>query len=464
MDDRGISGSDTNQLTELCRWAAGIGPGDLPGPVMVQAVNVLGDDLAAIVSARGDPVLAAVRDLALSSGGPAEASVFDGTGRRSDRYTAALVNGAAAPWNELDEGSRRVPCHAGIYALPALLAEAEARQTSSQELLRALVVAYETVTRVALAFPQPGLQLHPHAAYAAIGAAAAVAAVRRYDAAQFANALTIAATLVNPGPFDHAVRGSLARNMWVGHAAWNGLRAADWAAHGIAGLADGPRDVFCGIFGCGFAPDQLTAGLGSAWLILENFQKIYPCCQYAHSAIDAMTELLLKLPPPLAARDATDIVIEIHAKGLKLAKYDPPTMLSARFSVPHIAAVMAVHGRIDATTLAPDSLTDGQVKALRQRVVLQPYRPELPPPNDRPARVTLKFSGGRAFMAECLSARGSPATPLAAEAIGEKIAGICAPVYPHLPAVLARLARLEEGTLALPWRELIGNIVSRRTM
>jgi len=454
--------ADTHHLAKLCRWAAGVAIGDLPGPVMVQAVNVLGDDLAAIVSARGDPVLTAVRDLSLSSGGRAEASVFDGTGRRSDRYTAALVNGAAAPWNELDEGSRRIPCHAGIYALPALLAEAEAQEISTQEVLRALVVAYETVTRFALAFPQPDLKLHPHAAYAAIGAAAAAAAVRRFDAAQFANALTIAATLVNPGPFDHAVRGSLARNMWVGHAAWNGLRAADWAACGIDGLAEGPRDVFCGIFGCGFAPEQLSAGLGSEWLILQNFQKIYPCCQYAHSTIEAMAELLSKLPPPFKARDATDIVIDIHSKGLKLAQYDPPTMLSARFSVPHIAAVMAARGRIDTETLAPDSLTDREVMALRRRVVLQPYQPELPPPNDRPARVTLKFSDGRVFTAECLSAQGSPATPLAPEAIRQKIASICAPVYPDLPTVFARLARLDDAALLTPWRDLVGEIVSQR--
>jgi 2-methylcitrate dehydratase PrpD len=217
------------------------------------------------------------------------------------------------------------------------------------------------------------------------------------------------------------------------------------------------------MFGCCLAPDQLSAGLGTSWLILQNFQKIYPCCQYAHSTIEAMADLMAALPPPLAPGEATEIAVDIHPKGLKLNQYDPPTMLSARFSVPHIAAVMAARGRIDSETLAPGSLADPVVAMLRRRVVLRPYSPDLPPPDDRAARVTLKFEDGREFTAECLCARGSPSKPLGQEAIRRKIAAICTPVYPELPAVFARMARLEEAALQAPWRGLIAGSISQRT-
>ena len=51
--------------------------------------------------------------------------MFRGGRPRTDRISAAVANGLAGDWIELDEGFREVPCHAGVYVLPALLAEAE---------------------------------------------------------------------------------------------------------------------------------------------------------------------------------------------------------------------------------------------------------------------------------------------------------------------------------------------------
>jgi 2-methylcitrate dehydratase PrpD len=305
-------------ITALAEWAAGLAAAEVPDAVYRQAAVVLCDDLAAIVSARDDPVLAKLRDGLLRDGGRAEATVFSGGRLRTDRYSAALANGAAGPWNELDEGSRRVPCHAGIYAVPALLAEAEAEGLSTRETLRALIVAYDIVTRFALTFPQPSLKLHPHASLSAVGAAAAIAAARRYDAAAFLAALTTAATLVSPGPFDHAVLGSFARNIWVAQGAWAGLRAADWAPCGISGLAASPQAVFRDIFGCDCVADHLTRDLGADWQINHNFQKIYPCCQYAHSMVEAFEILAAGLPEGIDLRDSAAIEVEIHESGLRL--------------------------------------------------------------------------------------------------------------------------------------------------
>ena len=72
-----------------------------------------------------------------------EATVFRGGRKRTDRYSAAVANGAAAGWCELDEGYRAVPCHGGLCVLPALWAEAEAEGRTVRELLRALAIGYE---------------------------------------------------------------------------------------------------------------------------------------------------------------------------------------------------------------------------------------------------------------------------------------------------------------------------------
>src|SRR5205085_1936404 len=79
----------------------------------------------------------------------------------------------------------------------------------------ALAVAYEVTTRFALAFPFPAFNVHPHAAFATIGAAAAASLVRRHDAKTLLDAVTGAASMSFAGPFDTAVEGSLVRNGWT---------------------------------------------------------------------------------------------------------------------------------------------------------------------------------------------------------------------------------------------------------
>lgn len=462
MSDNEALHTTALQMSALAEWAADYDAMEIPEPVLRQAALVLCDDLAAIISAHNDSVLAKVSDQLLRDGGKPVATVFRGGRFRTDRYSAALANGAAAPWNELDGGSRRVPCHSGTYALPALLAEAEAEGLSTRETLRCLVVAYEVVTRTALAFAQPSLSLHPHAQFTAVGAAAAIAAARRYGPKQFFNSLTIASTLVTPGPFDHAVRGSLVRNMWVATGSWAGLRAADWAACGISGVPESPRDVFGGVFGSECNPDWLVAGLGTDWQISQSFHKIYPCCQYAHSTIEAITSVVSALPAGVDWGNCERVIVEIHKKGQLLDERHPSTVLAARFSIPHIAAVAAIHGRIDTETLASNSLTDPKVAELRERVMIRAYEPELPPPNDRPARVSLVFRDGKQFQAECLCARGSPGNPLGFETIRQKVAGICQGIYPRMPEVMDQLAVLDEGVLDSAWGEVVTRITEEQ--
>ena len=185
------------RLARLAEWSASVGSVDIPDAVYRQAAIVLCDDLAAIISARNDPILSQVHKHLLSDGGRPVATVFRGGRPRTDRYSAAAANGAAGPWNELDEGSLRVSCHAGIYVLPALLAEAEAEGLSTREVLRCLVVAYEVVTRLALAFPQPSLLLHPHAFLSVVGATAATATARHFGGMLYFSAYLIFSFFLN---------------------------------------------------------------------------------------------------------------------------------------------------------------------------------------------------------------------------------------------------------------------------
>ena len=225
-DDRAAA---TDGLRTLTDWAAGLPADRIPPEILARAAAVLADDFGAIVAAGSEPEVARFHAMTLNRRSDTEATVFRGGRSRTDRHNAAVANGLAACWLELDEGYRKASCHAGLYVVPALLAEAEATDMPVMDVLRALVLAYEIVTRFAMTWNSPGRHVHSHAQFCAVGAAAAVALARWLSADELRNVLAMASTLVTVGPRNHVVRGALVRNTWPAAGAWSGMMCVDWA-------------------------------------------------------------------------------------------------------------------------------------------------------------------------------------------------------------------------------------------
>ena len=152
-DQRIVCGEATTALLE---WASEAARGEVPADMRRRAALILADDVAAMAAASAEPqVKDVVRRLSEASNGR-EATVFAPGAGRLDRVSAAVANGMAATWCELDEGLRSIPCHAGAYVLPALLAESEARGLVLSDVLARLAVAYEVVASVRHGLPVLG--------------------------------------------------------------------------------------------------------------------------------------------------------------------------------------------------------------------------------------------------------------------------------------------------------------------
>lgn len=454
------AGAIAQGLAALTEWSAALEWDDIPEAVRRRAALVLADDLAAMVAARDEPELIALQDGVAKSAGAPEATVFNARGMRLDRYSAAVANGAASDWCELDEGYRRAICHAGIYCLPALLAEGEAEGAATRELMRALVIGYETAARVARAFSFPNLVLHPHGSLAAVGAAATTAALRRLPGRLAQAAISSAATMVVPGPYNHPIGGAMVRHVWPGVGAWAGMRAADWATIGIAGLPTALNDVYADAFGGTPNPAELTAGLGegsgASWAIPDGYHKVYACCQYGHATIEATERLCRQAGPERIA----NIHIETHWRARTLDNPDPPTTIGAKFSIQHIAATAAVHGHGGAEAFHAATLDRPDIATLRHKVTIAPYEPEPDWPNDRPARVTWTLDDGTRLTEEVLSARGGPDRPFAPEEIREKIRGIVARPYPAMAPALDAILALDAAALGRSWTETVAEMTA----
>ena len=426
---------------ELCTWAAMTSPEAVPPDVRQRACLVLADDIAAIVAAATEPEVAAVQaQLALSAGSTPVATVLGRAPFRVDRYTAAAANGMAICWTELDEGYRLVACHAGAYIIPALIAEAEASGAYTHDVIASLAIAYEVTARIAHAFPAQPLRVHPHAAYAPLGAAAGVARLRGYNPTDFASALSSAMTMSHAGPYSHAPAGALARNAWTATGAWAGYRAADWAPLGIGGLAETIFDVMVTCYGHDCVPERLTTNLGTAWAVRSGYHKMIACCQYAHSAVEATLRLRAEDAALADPANIAAIAVATHPMGETLATREPQTVLAGKFSMLHAVAATAVYGSAGASAFARNSLSDPRVSALRSRVRLLPHDDIKPWPKDRPARVEITFTDGRRISASIDSARGGPDDPFDEAELRAKIATLTADLYPAMAARLAGLA------------------------
>ncbi len=444
---------------QLIGWMAGCEPADIPQPVLARAATVLADDLAALIGARDEPEVASFHRRVIERAHHHEATVFSGGNARVARIDAAVANAVAADWLELDEGYRRTPCHAGLYILPSLLATAETEDRSCSELLRAIVLGYEVVTRIARGWKQRALNMQSHGRYSAIGAASATSLLQRLDAGTMFNAVTAAATMVNPSPRTHLVAGALVRNVWPAQGAWSGLMAVEWAGCGIAGSLDAFYDVYSDVFGGTAEPAALTKGLGTSWALLEGYTKLYACCQHLHATVEA----LLDLRPALLEAGAIDriesVEIATHALARPLMNARPDTTLGAKFSLPHAVASALVMGSGGAEAFAFETLGRSDIGRLRQKVKVKPYDRDLPPPNDRPARAEVKLRDGRTLSAECLSARGGADRPLPPSTVDDKLAQLAAPVYPAIAATLAPIRALDDKALQRGWRQTVDAFV-----
>lgn len=430
--------SSSEGLQALCEWARRAMDQPLPEHVRRRAALVLADDVAAIVAAAGEPQVVKAQDIILAPGGHLEATVFAAARKRATREQAAAANGIAVTWAELDEGYRALPCHAGAYVLPALLAEAEAADHNIAEVLHALAVAYEITARIARAYPFHRLTIHPHAAFNAIGAASGLALLRRYDTELLRDTITAASTLVNAGPFNHAIEGALVRNIWTSVGASAGFRAADFAPLGIAGLTGALHDVFVDGFGCRAHPEQLSAELGVEWAIEGGYHKIYACCQYTHSAVQASVELAEQLKRRDPA-EIESISVETHARGMALNVVEPATVLAGKFSMPHILASVAVHRDAEPRSFNAASLSNDEVAQLRSKVDLLPHPSVEPWPKDRPAIVHWYLKDGTHLSASVESARGGSDQPFAESELLAKFDRLLSDTLPQASAELADL-------------------------
>ncbi|MEW6262465.1 MAG: MmgE/PrpD family protein [Thermodesulfobacteriota bacterium] len=328
------------------------------------------------------------------------------TGRRTAAAGAVLANAAAASALDLDDGHRAAAGHPGAVIIPAVLAAAEETDSSSREILSAVVLGYEVGCRVAAARDLEQLVTLSTGRWGGFGSAAAVGCLRRLKADQLAQALAIAGVLspdLAAAGYSR-VMGNMVKE-GIPWAAQTGLLAVRLAETGFTG----PLDILD--HPAHYRRERILAGLGESWAVNEVYFKPYACCRWIHAALDGFLGLVEENDLPAA--EIEEVEVNTFERALRLNHYpDPDSLEAAQYSLPFCLAVAALAG--------PDALLPLDEKLLRRpdliawaRKVKLAVDPRLDRlfPSRSPARVVLQVKSKK-YAREILDPRGDQANPL----------------------------------------------------
>ena len=399
-------------LKTLAEFAANTGLDGISAEARVRARWVIADSIPVIAAGMQEPEMKAFVTRQLAGAAAGNAWVI-GTGKRAALLDAALLNGTAGTWLELDEGNLFAKGHPGIQVVPAAIALAQESGSSGAELERAVALGYEVSARITRA-AQMRLAFHPHGTYGVIGAAVAAAVLKRFDAAQMLELINCAATMGMATSRQTLLDGATVRNIFTGHSGFMGLTAARLVECGFTGEIDSVGNVYGkGVYSETFDPAAAIAGLGSEWLITQSYFKLHPIGRYGHSAVDALEDLLGKIPGGrLPLTDIERIEVRAYMLAASLAGKNIVSSFGARFSVPFAMASILYHGRSGLKSFDDAAVANAEVQALVPKVDLQEDKSFTARfPQEQPVTVRIVMRDGTAHAGSCVITKGEAAKP-----------------------------------------------------
>jgi 2-methylcitrate dehydratase PrpD len=436
---------------DLARHAIAARYEDLPGDAVDVAKKSILDLLGVMLAAGGiepaaKPLLAFVAD----AGGRPECTVL-GMAAKVPAAWAAFANGGLAHCLDFDD---LTPwgAHATSSILPAALAIAERRGgVTGRELITAVAIGQDLFARLRRNVDWRK-DWNISTVFGVLAATAATGRLLGLTADRLQHALSLA-TMQAAGTMDVVYGlGGDQRCIYAAFSAKAAVVSAMLAERGVAGT----RSAFTGEYGFlnTFFPGAhdvagMLDGLGTRFAGGSTLFKPWPAVGPSHGHIHATIGIVTE--NDLRADDIAEIRVSIgdyHEIMCRPAadRQAPVTLVDAKFSLPFLVAVAAVHRDVALSHFAGDGLRDAAVLATARKVV--PVRdPAFDWKMDLPGgRVEIATHDGRRLARTASRVPGSPDSPLTWGDIERKFARCAAVAAPPLAADrVAEAQRLARG-------------------
>ena len=442
----------------ISRFAAELSFEKLPSAVVERAMEVTADTIAVIAAgAQEEEIQKLTADLVEESqGGPA---TLLGNGRKAPLLEAALVNGTAGTFLELDEGNQFSRGHPAVHVVPALLALGETLGVSGREYITALVAGYEIGSRIGTA-AKIRMSMHPHGTWGTVGAAVACGRLSGVDAGGIRELINISASLALATSRKTMLEGATVRNVYSGVSNHMGLLALKLYQAGFTGEFDGLKTVYGSVISEVFEPAAMLEKLGERFEIARNYFKRHACCRYNHSALDVLGMIAERLPDGrIPADEVKEVLVETYSLAAQLCDQNPTNMLAAKFSIPFAVATYLTHGHAGVPCFRREKVSDAAIQALADCVTVR-ENPEMTAmmPDKRPSRVTVRLKDGTEFTDETYVNKGDFESPYGPEDLVAKYQELAVPAWGQdradaVYSLVRRLPSLERlGELTAPLR------------
>jgi 2-methylcitrate dehydratase PrpD len=329
-------------------------------------------DIIAVSLAGADTDIASkARAVAGAWGGREESRVFF-FGNRMPAHNAAFVNAIMSRVLDFDDTYELAPngAHASAYIIPTAFALADRDHTiSGKEFLSAIIIACDLYCRATRSIRANAVDTGRDNGTSVFGTAAAAMRLMGLDQEQCLNAFGIAYAQA-AGEFQMYEEASQTVALQQGLRARSGIDSAELARAGLSG----PHEVFFGRYGFyrAFEPvhdvDLLLRDFGRDFVCRELSYKPYPCCKCMHPAIFATLQLRAaeRVQPNdiVGIRVGTNRMCSEFLAQPKELKWNPPTQVAAKFSLPYGVSVAAAKGAVGILDFEQQALSNPDVHRL----------------------------------------------------------------------------------------------------
>lgn len=389
------------------------------------------DIIAVSLAAAGSDIASKARAVANAWGGREESRVFF-FGNKLPAHNAAFVNAVTSRVLDFDDTYELAPngAHASAYVIPTAFALADRdRAISGREFLAAIIVACDLYCRATRSIRANAVDTGRDNGTSVFGTATAAMRLMGLDQEQCLNTFGIAYAQA-AGEFQMYEEASQTVSLQQGFRARSGIDSAELARAGL----NGPHEVFFGRYGFyrAFEPvhdvELLLRDFGKDFVCRELSYKPYPCCKCMHPAIFATLQLreAERVQPKdiVSIRIGTNRMCSEFLAQPKELKWNPPTQVAAKFSLPYGVSVAAAKGAVGIADFEEQALCNPEVHRLLAvtsvEVDADIERTDAPNQN-APAKVYFRMQDGREISKRVDHPRGHPLNPPTKKEVEDKL-------------------------------------------
>ena len=369
-----------------------------------------------------------------------------GCDKRFNFMGASAAMGHSSNAFDIDDGHNMTRAHPGTSFVGAVLAAAYEKDLSRDDFLTAMLVAYEASIRCGAAIMDYYNYAHSSGTFGAVGTAVGVGRIYGFSREELNNVISVAEFNAPLVP---------------------GIRSVEYPSMNKDGVPFGVMVGALAVMGslCGFTGNKnlLEADeyrhylddLGERYLVMDLYFKPYPCCRWAHPAIDACTGLMKK--HGISYEEVDRVTIKTFKRATMLSKIEPKTADEAQYNIAYPVAASIVYGDFGIDRVADEALGDEKTLAMMKKLYFEVDEAlDAQFPAKRICRAEIVTKDGKTYISDECEPRGEACENIKIDWLADKFRRITSPVLKKEAQELAiKLISREED---MPIRELVDRI------